>query len=443
MGRREEPCGLIQRCNQHRVSRIGITTTQTAISSNRFAPIVELDTNYAPDGFRYTDKREKPLMLLGHNYPLETVRFTRDGEIELRFIVNQRNSAIGSGGIWDNSPTRGNIRAVGCGVEIVGQYEFTKSFGDSFPLTLSSEGLKKGAYVDFFANDDDSNILSVHVGRVMILGRKIVIVIDPGHGHTRGDTGTSVRLYTHRVREGERDVDKRVNIHTIPDTAVNDPNTRFATNPANNEILADSRYANWNEREIVFELATQMKEELDKKGCYEVLLTRQVARAVGRDDNEELFRRNRFANDNNADYFISLHLEGDPNDVGARGAFYMYRDNDPHLSYTHALGKDLTRYLRPAISGSNDFIPITDARQARLAIFSSDRRLGNHTKHKALIEIGTLTNPFDARILVEDEDVRVRARAEDRVIEGRGAVLSAICEQLLKGLYENIERNFG
>lgn len=258
----------------------------------------------------------------------------------------------------------------------------------------------------------------------------IVIVIDPGHGHTNGDTGTIFRYYKHKVKENgkiKKDAIQESTIDTIPDYIIEDTSLfeGFSKDNKGNDKV-DERYSKWNEREIVFELALLMKKELEQKG-YSVILTREVSLKKGNDNRDELYRRNKLANDNNADYYISLHVNGNAGNISKRGAFYMYRSDDTFLSNTIELGKDMLKYFKLISSESDDFIPIDTPQQFGLAIFSPDSKVGNNTKFKTLIEIGTITNPYDARILAQLKE---------------SVNMNLLSTQLLKGLYENINKHF-
>ena len=162
----------IQRCNQHRVKRIGITPALTSGLRNDFIPIVELDKTFSENGFLY-ERGEKVLPLRPYienwMHRLNIVRFDGTDEIVVRFLVSQGNSAAGE--------RRGRIRAVGRGVTIMSQSEFNMKIGWRFLLRLSSKDIEKGAFIDFFAdgNHRRRTVGDVHCGRVMIEKKASII----------------------------------------------------------------------------------------------------------------------------------------------------------------------------------------------------------------------------------------------------------------------------
>ena len=156
--------GTIVRCPRTMAKRIEMAVAR--IIGRDFIPIVKLDTDYTANGFRYMGRSEKRVTLSPYieiqDYPLEIVKFDGQEEITLRFVVSSGNSAT--------SPTaRGNIRAVGQhGVCVVSQSVINIRYGGRIRYRLRNVGVQAGAYVDFFANDDDSRQSIVHCGRVMI-----------------------------------------------------------------------------------------------------------------------------------------------------------------------------------------------------------------------------------------------------------------------------------
>ena len=173
-------------CLPQRIRRIGLSAEKTVarIIGRDFIPIVKLDTNFPEKGFRYMGRSEKRVTLSPYieiqDYPLEIVKFDRQEEIVLQFVVSRGNSAT-------CSTARGNIRAVEVerhGVCVVSPDPpvINIRYGGRIQYRLRNVGVQAGAYVDFFANDDDSRQSVVHCGRVMIAPNE----------YRKGDSGQAV-----------------------------------------------------------------------------------------------------------------------------------------------------------------------------------------------------------------------------------------------------------
>ena len=171
----------IQRCDRCKIKEISITSARSASLTNSFIPIVTLDTTYNPDGFLYDHSEERlPLSpcIERRDHPLIVVRLQREGQVGLRFTVNEGNSAARKQQSrwysWHQTlSARGSIRAIGCGVDIVGDTVFNVGYGDEISLLIRSEGIQENAYIEFLANDEDyaRGISNIRCGRVMIKGK--------------------------------------------------------------------------------------------------------------------------------------------------------------------------------------------------------------------------------------------------------------------------------
>lgn len=153
-------------CEENEVVEIALTTRKGANLKDDFIPIVKLDKSYKEKGFNYVKTEEQYSLspyIEERNYNLETITFDGDDEIVLRFEVKQGNSTAN-----DN---RGCINAIGHGVKIVSQAEFTIKYNQKILLRISKKEIKSGAYIDFYANDNDLiyySVSHVHCGRVKI-----------------------------------------------------------------------------------------------------------------------------------------------------------------------------------------------------------------------------------------------------------------------------------
>jgi len=131
-----------------------------------FIPIVHLDKAYKEKGFKYIEGKQifsLSSYIEEREYTLETVVFDNSDEIVLRFEIKKGNK--------DANDNRGCIKAIGNGIEIISQKEFTIKYDQKILLKLSRKDIKKEAYIDFYANDNDwkyYTVSDVHCGRVMI-----------------------------------------------------------------------------------------------------------------------------------------------------------------------------------------------------------------------------------------------------------------------------------
>lgn len=155
-------------CEQPEVVEISLIRSREAGLSNDFVPVVELDKTYPEKGFKYVNSSNKCLLsayIESNQIPLECVQFDGEKDIILRFVVKQGNKAA--------QDKKGDIHAVGHGVTIISEAELNVKYGYKILLKLSPENITPGAYIDFYANDDDLfyySVQNVHCGRVQISG---------------------------------------------------------------------------------------------------------------------------------------------------------------------------------------------------------------------------------------------------------------------------------
>ena len=262
-------------------------------------------------------------------------------------------------------------------------------------------------YWDFRRGLNNRFVLCYRLGsRREIEVSKIVIVIDPGHGWSRGSTGTECRQF---VYFGRNEEDERDTSSTRTDTAFNLPDyvleeieywiQRFTYIPR-----IPRRYQEWF---YVIDVSLLLKAELERSGEYRVLLTREVEpnpqyriQIAGTDTMRE---RHRVPNDNDADYFISIHCDGQPS-FRLSGAFVLYpRNGDTNsdgqdVRKSRTLGQDIvTHYTalniaRDPIRGGGYIDPV---RQPAPNDGKFVLMRGNETQRRVLVELGRMTNPHD------------------------------------------------
>ena len=175
-------------CEKNEVVKIALTTIEETNLDNDFIPIVELDKTYKEDGCKYTESNKKTTLspyIENRDYVLENVLFDNSDEFVLRFHVKKGNPAAN-----DN---RGEVKAIGRGVSIISQKEFTIKYDQKILLRVSKKDIKSGAYIDFYANDNDFcyySVSNVHCGRVQISNKANAQIIFPFKEKPLNDTGS-------------------------------------------------------------------------------------------------------------------------------------------------------------------------------------------------------------------------------------------------------------
>lgn len=135
------------------------------------------------------------------------------------------------------------------------------------------------------------------------------------------------------------------------------------------------------EKEINLDVALRLREHLQRAGA-EALLTRTDDTFVTLDD------RARFANDNDADLFISIHVNRFPS-ADCFGAQTFYAPTSAEGRRLALLIQDELRDVYPA-----------NYRQALAADF---RVLRNTTMPATLVEIGFVTSSVDRQLMQQDD----------------------------------------
>ena len=135
------------------------------------------------------------------------------------------------------------------------------------------------------------------------------------------------------------------------------------------------------EKEINLEVVNKLAEELRDAGAA-VLLTREDDTKVGLEDRAE------YANENNAEFFVSIHCNFCEEDAGVKGLECYYRDGSSE-------GEALAERIIQAVESEEQI----SCRGTRIGDF----RVLNKTKMPAvLVEIGYLSNQSECRKLTEE-----------------------------------------
>lgn len=207
----------------------------------------------------------------------------------------------------------------------------------------------------------------------------------------------------------------KYDINSLPDYVYANP-TKFITGDNKNP---SGGYDNENtEPHVVYDIAVKMKVELEKYG-HKVYLTRSHRDTISLSEEENFTKyssgsvtkaaaitfRAKMASSLKADYFISIHC--DAADNFAKGAHTIYTD-------------DTSKQLAINLVSSYDITTISSKspdKRTDLGVLKSS----NSSKKKVLIEIGFLTNPLDAKNIINNKD--------------------KIATQLVKGLIKDINEN--
>lgn len=248
------------------------------------------------------------------------------------------------------------------------------------------------------------------------LRKKIpVIVIDPGHGYTVGNTGAVSFIYTYKVQgaDGKEVIDAATkkaktasaDVLKLPQYVLDAPDTW---------IVSKKEDPNHSERFLVYDVSAKLKSLLEIAG-YTVFITRERGPIKGSDSETTRAARISLANDNKADYFISIHADGAAGNT-TTGSHVIYpSSSDATLTTnTSELATDIFSSYNVVTVESNS--PKKDNRGLQVLGTS------NKTKRKVLVELGFVTSPKDAKALYSNID--------------------NIATQLKNGLVININKHF-
>lgn len=234
-----------------------------------------------------------------------------------------------------------------------------------------------------------------------------VIVIDPGHGYKKGNTGASSRVYTYKVKSDDGKLTGKnasSNVEELPQYVIDDTSL----------IVSVKEDYNRPERALVYDIAVKLKELLEAKS-YSVFLTREEKVIDGTDNSTTRKARIDLANDNKADYFISIHADG-AEGYTSSGAHAIYPDVDDSEVV------DSSKEFSEDILSCYDIVAVLDDSPKKDSRGLQVLRDTNKTKRKTLLELGFITSPKDAQAMFLNID--------------------KIAEQLKDGLVKNIEKHF-
>jgi N-acetylmuramoyl-L-alanine amidase len=247
---------------------------------------------------------------------------------------------------------------------------------------------------------------------------EIVIVIDPGHGNTKGNTGaTYIKAYKHKVKDTDGTVkkDPTTQVEIIEETLIDDLPDYVSAEVSK----ADSSWKwiteriwdhNKLERDIVWDVSVELQKIFSEAG-YSAHKTREAKIIQGSDDRAA---RNRFATDKKAHYFISVHADGSTN----------YKASGSHAIYRHSSDAGYTERQREFAKDIMTFFTIvsthdTPRKRGDLQVISPT---ANSSYRKSLVELGFVTNTNDYNAMSSN--------------------IEKMALQLAKGLESNIRKNY-
>jgi N-acetylmuramoyl-L-alanine amidase len=278
-----------------------------------------------------------------------------------------------------------------------------------FKITYNGANPKGG---DSFGTEDKTNYFLDMRDKWFELKRKMpVIVIDPGHGYTKGNTGAVSFIYTHKLKGP--DGQPLLDANKKPQTAVNNVMAlpQYVIDAPDTWVLSKKEDPDRSERFLVHDVGAQLMSLLEKKGYRKNFITRVRGPIAGNDDSSTRQARLDIANNNKADYFISIHADG-LDSLTATGSHVIYSGTADTKS--QELAVDIFSSYNVVTVEANS--PKTDVRG--LQVLSGS----NKTERKVLVELGFVTSPADAKKLF-------------------GGV-NTIASQLEAGLIVNMNKNF-
>ena len=279
--------------------------------------------------------------------------------------------------------------------------KFSKTWfeGDfEFIATITCDGLSAETdEFDFTCTKKTDNKVDVTPIKVEKYG-KVKIVMDPGHGYTKGSTGASCFVYTHKIKDinGNPLVDSENKFITVVNDITKLP--PYVLNEPDAWIVSKKEDQEHNERGLVFDVSIKLKELLGNIG-FSCFITRSSKVIVGNDNEKTRTDRINLANINKADYFISIHADGVDKNNTITGSHVIYPSTkDPiMLNNCKELAKDIFTYYN--IINVEKTSPKIDIRGLQILGTS------NLTPRKILVELGFVTSPKDANLLFSSIDI--------------------------------------
>ena len=171
----------------------------------------------------------------------------------------------------------------------------------------------------------------------------------------------------------------------LPKEDPNEPNKGWNTG-ASNEALG------LYEQDLTFEIGMLLYDLLMQDGRFEVRLSRPTADTIlGTDNDSALDFRVKDATAWGADYFISLHINSFTSDTVT--GIEVYTADGDEVGYD--IGEDIL----------NSLVKATGLRNRNMKDGSNLRVLKNATMPAALVEMGFISNPNDAKMLDESPEL--------------------------------------
>lgn len=291
-----------------------------------------------------------------------------------------------------------------------------------FYVTISVSALKNGEInkevcynLDNFRNDFSNapNFWYQKNNRFYLRKKKPIIVIDPGHGYSKStdlitNIGAQSRIYKYKVKGNEKKIES-ADIENLPQYVLDDLEKWIV----DNKELDDDR----TEHILVLRVSRKMRQLLLKKG-FECYLTRDNEDVKELPSESAIWKRMDFANEKNADYFISIHADG--NIISSSGSHAIYTNNIDD-SIGRELAIDMLRFYDVVDHKKNH--PLKDtAQNVGLLNKSENTKRKKLVERRTLVELGYITNPKDAKAMFGNID--------------------KMAEQLVQGLLYNIDKYF-
>lgn len=178
-----------------------------------------------------------------------------------------------------------------------------------------------------------------------------------------------------------------------------DPGHGFNDPGASSQYLTDGL----TEKDMTLEFAKELVQILNDRGYYAKLThDGQTVPKSSIDDNDDLFyidERAAYVNENSVDLFVSIHCDSyDSESVNGTRVYYCNEDNEGIFS-SSAESEKLTNYL---VSFINEKFPSAKAARAYGNPFADAYYVTKHINAPAaLVELGFITNPDDAKSILD------------------------------------------
>ena len=320
---------------------------------------------------------------------------------------------------WRVSPTIGTaIKDEGTLISFLPQAEWLKDIEEHSEKTVFEVSLASSIRYSFYMGWKNEQEADNKKSKEIDIS-PIIVVIDPGHGYSIGFTGTQCRGFEYYLQDEKGDLDKtkttKAKASSLPDYVLDDINKwiiKWVDLPVTKEE---------QEWFYVIDIAIKLLEKLEKEKLYNVIMTREVEKKeesrVQLAGSDIYSNRRKVVNDNKADYFISIHCDGQASFKNTGAFVVIPRDVDTNsegddVKKSRQLGQDLM---------DNYSIINPDAKPVQQVTEKAVLREGNSAQRRVIVELGRMTNPHDIKKLYADGN-------KDR-----------IAEQLKEGIIFNIK----